>query len=176
MESLAIMCYLISPREVWLKFWISNIPCNISDWWPGYHLWNCPQMNVTGPHWLSVNIGAGNGFVPLSSGPLPDTILTAIFRQFASLGRNKLINNMKFVFVIWKHCLLKSFSLNCILENFFAATTLDRHSPRCVPRTIRSESTWDTVLWTSGDTAITWSAGFVGNTKPRREQYHRLHF
>ena len=37
---------------------------NLNDWWLTYLLWSCPQMNVTGPHWLVINIGSGNGLVP----------------------------------------------------------------------------------------------------------------
>ena len=35
-----------------------------SNWWLRHLLWNYPNMNVTGLHWWSVNIGSGNGLVP----------------------------------------------------------------------------------------------------------------
>ena len=41
--------------------------------------WYCPNMNVTGLHWWSVNIGSGNGLVPSGNKPLPDPMLTQIF-------------------------------------------------------------------------------------------------
>ena len=30
-----------------MKFWISNLQANFSDWWLRYFLWNCPLVNVT---------------------------------------------------------------------------------------------------------------------------------
>ena len=41
-------------------------------------LWNCPNMDVTVLHWWSVNIGSGNGLVPLGNKPLPESMLTQI--------------------------------------------------------------------------------------------------
>ena len=40
--------------------------------------WNCPTMNVIRLHWLSVNIGSGNGLVPSGNKPLPELMLTQI--------------------------------------------------------------------------------------------------
>ena len=39
---------------------------------------NCPDMNVIGLHWWSVNIGSGNGLVPSGNKPLPEPMLTQI--------------------------------------------------------------------------------------------------
>ena len=39
---------------------------------------NCPNMNVTWLHWLSVNIGSGNGLVSSDNTPLPEPMLTKI--------------------------------------------------------------------------------------------------
>ena len=53
-------------------------------------LWNCPNMNVTGLHWWSVNIGSGNGLVQLAitwANVDPD-----LYCHLASLGHNELIN------------------------------------------------------------------------------------
>ena len=33
--------------KIFKKNWISNFQASNSDWWLRYHLWNCPQMNVT---------------------------------------------------------------------------------------------------------------------------------
>ena len=41
-------------------------------------LWICPNMNVTGLHWWSVNIGSGNGLVPSGNKPLPEPTLSKI--------------------------------------------------------------------------------------------------
>ena len=41
-----------------------------------YFLWNYPQMNVTRLHWWYVNIGSGNGLVPIGNKPLPELMLT----------------------------------------------------------------------------------------------------
>ena len=38
--------------------------------------WNCPPMDATGPYWLCVNIGSGNGLVLLSNKPLHEPQLT----------------------------------------------------------------------------------------------------
>ena len=35
----------------------------------GIPLWNCPNMNVTGLHWRSINIGSGNGLMPPGNKP-----------------------------------------------------------------------------------------------------------
>ena len=41
-------------------------------------LGNCHNMNVTGLHWWSVNIGSGNGLVLSGNKPLPEPKLTQI--------------------------------------------------------------------------------------------------
>ena len=33
-------------------------------WIREHYLWNCLQVNATGPHWWLVNIGSSNGLVP----------------------------------------------------------------------------------------------------------------
>ena len=67
----------------------SNFQTDSSDWWLRYLLWNYPNMNVTGLHWWSVNIGSGNGLVPSGTKPLPEPMLTQICRHMASLGQNE---------------------------------------------------------------------------------------
>ena len=54
---------VIGPKEIGMKLKRSYFKADFSDWWLRYLLWNCPQMNVIGPHWWWVNIGAGNGLV-----------------------------------------------------------------------------------------------------------------
>ena len=49
-----------------------------SDWRLRHLLWKCPNINVTGLHWWSVDIGSGNGLVPLANKPLPEPMLTQI--------------------------------------------------------------------------------------------------
>ena len=51
---------------------------HVSDWWSRHLLWNCPNMNVTGLQWWSVNIGSGNGLVPSGNKPLHAPMLTQI--------------------------------------------------------------------------------------------------
>ena len=75
---LSIVCLLIGPWEIWMKFWICNFQMDFSDWWLRHLLWNCPNMIVTGLHWWSVNIGSGNGLVPSGNKPLPEPMLTQI--------------------------------------------------------------------------------------------------
>ena len=61
---LKLEIYLISPLwsigwllTHWLpwgsewNFLISNVQAYFSDWWLGHLLWNCHQMNVTGPYY-----------------------------------------------------------------------------------------------------------------------------
>ena len=47
----------------------SSFQGNISYWWLGCLLSNCPHMNVNGPYWCKVIIGSGNGLVPLDNKP-----------------------------------------------------------------------------------------------------------
>ena len=61
-----------------------NFQTDFSVWWLGHLLWNCPNMNVTGLHLWSVNIGSGNGLV-LTVNVDPD-----ISRHMVSLGHNEL--------------------------------------------------------------------------------------
>ena len=56
-----------------------NFQMDFSDWWLRHLLWNCPNMNVTGLHWWSVNIGSGNGLVPSGNKPVPEPMLTQIY-------------------------------------------------------------------------------------------------
>ena len=46
--------------------------------WLRHLLWNSPNMNVTGLHWWSVNIGSGNGLVPSGNRSLSEPMLTQI--------------------------------------------------------------------------------------------------
>ena len=41
-------------------------------------LCNCPPMDATGLYWRYVNIGSGNGLVPLGNKPLPEPMLSQI--------------------------------------------------------------------------------------------------
>ena len=55
------LIYLIVPREIWLKFWISNFQANFGDWWLRYCLWNCPHMMTSlmiSQHWFRLWLGA----------------------------------------------------------------------------------------------------------------------
>ena len=66
---------------------------DFSDWWLLYLLWNCHNMNVTGLHWWSVNIGSGNGLVLSGNKPLHEPMLTQISvacRHMVSLGHSDL--------------------------------------------------------------------------------------
>ena len=56
-----------------------NFQMDFSHWWFMHFLWNWPNMNVTGLHWWSLNIGSGNGLVPSGNKPLPEPILTHIY-------------------------------------------------------------------------------------------------
>ena len=71
----------LAPGKFELKFYISNFQMDFSDWWLRHLLWNCPNMNVTGLHWWSVNIGWGNGWVPSGNKPLPEPMLTQAFTR-----------------------------------------------------------------------------------------------
>ena len=55
-----------------------HVQAKFRDSWLRYLLWNCPNMNVTGLHLWSVNIGSGDGLVPSGSKPLPEPVLTQI--------------------------------------------------------------------------------------------------
>ena len=70
-------CYVDLTRDVPLPM-VTFCPHHFSDWWLRHILWNCPNMNVTGLHWWSVNIASGNGLVPSDNKPLPEQMLTQI--------------------------------------------------------------------------------------------------
>ena len=53
----------LAPGKFEWKF-IHSFQTDFSYWWLRHLLWKCPNMNVTGLHWWSVNIGSGNGLVP----------------------------------------------------------------------------------------------------------------
>ena len=60
------------------RYQVCNFQTDFIDWWWRHLLRNCPNMNVTGLHWWSVNIGSGNGLVPSGNKPLPEPMLTQI--------------------------------------------------------------------------------------------------
>ena len=82
---------------------VSNKPINSLA--PGKFEWNfkyinfkqilvidgCPNMNVIGLLWWSVNIGSGNGLVPSGTKPLPEPMLTqisvAIWCHYATMSQ-----------------------------------------------------------------------------------------
>ena len=79
------VCDNDTSKSTWLWFnslapgrFERNFHANFSDQWLRYLMWNCPQMNFTGLHWWSVNIGSGNGLVLSGSKPLPEPMLTQI--------------------------------------------------------------------------------------------------
>ena len=41
----------------------ATLPQWVNDGFIVNFLWNCPQMNTTGPYWCSVNSGSGNGLM-----------------------------------------------------------------------------------------------------------------
>ena len=47
-----------------------------------YFIWNCLQVNVTGPPWWLVNIGSDNGLVPSGIKPLFQPMLTKSYDKF----------------------------------------------------------------------------------------------
>ena len=50
-------------------------------------------MNITVPFWSFVKIGSGNGLVPSANKPLPEPMLTQLFRlPIVLLGPNELSN------------------------------------------------------------------------------------
>ena len=57
----------------------TEFKANFSDWWLSYHLWNCFQMNITGPNWWYVNNGSGISLLPSGNMPLPEPMLTQVY-------------------------------------------------------------------------------------------------
>ena len=55
------------------------LPIKFCDWWLRLRLLNCPNMNVTGHRWWSVNIGSVNGLVQSGNKPLPEPVRNHIF-------------------------------------------------------------------------------------------------
>ena len=54
-QYMAYVPWLVFLTEIWMKNQIGNFQDNLnfSDWWLRYLLWNCAQVVVNGPHWLS---------------------------------------------------------------------------------------------------------------------------
>ena len=87
-----------------MKYRTGNFQTEFSDWWLRVLLWSCPNMNVTGPRWWSVNIVSGNGLVP--SVITWANIDPDICRHMASLGHKVLIDLMQ-----TRRCISESASL-----------------------------------------------------------------
>ena len=60
-------------REIWITLQVCSFQTDFSDWWLRHLFWNRHNMNVTGPHWWSVNIG-----VPSGNKQSPEPVLTQI--------------------------------------------------------------------------------------------------
>ena len=69
---------LLVPGNFKWNFRYAIFKMDFSDWWLRHLLWNFPNLNVTGLHWWSVNIGSSNGLVPSGNKPLPEPMLTHI--------------------------------------------------------------------------------------------------
>ena len=67
---------LIGFFEILIKFLMSNYQANFNNWWQRLLLWNCHQMNISGPYWWYFSIGSGNRLVPSCDKPLPVPMLT----------------------------------------------------------------------------------------------------
>ena len=67
---------LTDPSGTWLQSQISKFQTHFNEKYLKYLLWNCYKVNATAPHWSSVNIGLGSGFVPSGNKPLPEPMLT----------------------------------------------------------------------------------------------------
>ena len=67
---------------------ILNKPFSI---WIQWLMADCPEMHITGSHWWWINIGSGNGLLPLGSKPLPEPMLTDQSHHMASISVNELI-------------------------------------------------------------------------------------
>ena len=102
-----------------------QIEADFRDWWLGYLLWSCPQINVTGPYMRLVNIGSGGGLVPTDNKPLQD-----LWRHMASLGHNELNRwftysishnnvNQDSVFYVWQNKALANGIRYCICNIVF---------------------------------------------------------
>ena len=109
------------------------------DWRLKHLLWNCPNMNVSGLHWWSVNIGSGNGLVPSGNKPLPEVMLTQILSPYG-VTRPQWVNSLtlrqndhhftdivKCIFINENCCILVLNSLRFDYEGPI------NHMPRLVP-------------------------------------------
>ena len=70
-NSLAPGTCVYNPNKQFLNSHQGQISSNISCLY-------CPQVNATRPHWWLVNVGSGNGLVPLGNKPLPEPLMTQI--------------------------------------------------------------------------------------------------
>ena len=117
----------------------------VIDGWLRHLLWNCPNMNVTGLHWWSVNIGSGDGLVPSGNKPLPEPMLTQISVRHhwcaqwlcteQHLGKN-IIHIMTKIINVLTHKVCQthiiSMTINLIINGYGTEqTTLSPHLKQC---------------------------------------------
>ena len=92
-------------------------------------LWHCSLVNATKPHQWEINIGSGNGLVPLGTKPLPDLMLSQICHHMASLGELMLtciilmhytINKTIILIILmaWCHRFSQKWQLGVCKQNF----------------------------------------------------------
>ena len=79
------------PHGVLNEKLVNNLQANASDWWMRCLLWNCSQVDVTGPYRWYVNIGSGNGLLALDNKALPGLMLT---KMCVAIWHNKAIMNL----------------------------------------------------------------------------------
>ena len=77
-DYLSFLNSLVPGKFKWNFRHLDKFQTDFSNWWLRHLLWNCPNMNVTGLHWWSVNIVSDNGLVPSGNKPLSEPRLTQI--------------------------------------------------------------------------------------------------
>ena len=66
-------------------------------------MWNCCQINITGPDWWSVKIGSGNGLMPSGNKPLPEPCWLKYMSYGVTLPKLQWVDSLWPGDALWRH-------------------------------------------------------------------------
>ena len=96
------------------QIYICNFQMDFSDGWLRHLLWNCPNINVAGVYWWSVNIGSGNGLVPLVTSHSWANVDPDLCDHMVSLDQNELIGVIALVLQDIHHNIIAFCNISCM--------------------------------------------------------------
>ena len=83
----------LPPPEIWMKFSICDFQMDFIDLWLRLLLWNCPNMNVTGLHWWSINIVQVMAWCHQATSHYLTNVDPYLCHHMVSLGQNEITAN-----------------------------------------------------------------------------------